>query len=144
MAGVLLLTAFLFPASGWGAVYKWVDENGVAHYTMDREEIPPRLRMRLTPSSRLVVEPAPGETTTAPEGGLGPPQPESESPEVQDPTDSDLAARIRRDREAIKEIISREAQGELSLGEDSRLREIAERLPRLQSEYRKLQREPVD
>lgn len=28
-------------------IYKWVDENGIAHYTIDRQRIPPSLRSRV-------------------------------------------------------------------------------------------------
>jgi hypothetical protein len=144
LATALLLTALLLPASSPAAVYQWVDENGVTHYTVDREDVPVRLRTRLTPDSRLIIESPAREAVTTPEQPLGPAQPLSGSPQVRDPIEADLAERIRRDREALKEIISREAQGELGLGGDARLREIAERLPRLQAEYRELQRESAD
>jgi len=140
----LLLTALLLPASSTAAVYQWVDENGVTHYTVDPEDVPVRLRTRLTPDSRLIIESPAPEPVTIPDQVLDPAQPQSGSPQVRDPIEADLAERIQRDREALKEIISREAQGELGLGEDARLREIAERLPRLQAEYRKLQRESAD
>jgi hypothetical protein len=52
-----------------------------------------------------------------------------------------LTEQIERDREAIKEMISREGQTGLELAEDPELKKISERLPRLQSEYQQTQRE---
>jgi hypothetical protein len=40
-------------------VYRWIDENGIAHYTTDPDRIPSRLR-------NAVGLPPPGEATTAP------------------------------------------------------------------------------
>jgi hypothetical protein len=135
----LLLTALLWPAVSSGAVYQWTDENGVTHYAVDRDEVPVRLRTRLTPDSRLIVEPPPPEAVQTPEQPI-----DQASTPAEDPAALELGERIQRDREALKEIISRGAQGEPGLGQDPRLREIAERLPRLQAEYRELQRESAD
>jgi hypothetical protein len=48
------------------AIYKWVDENGIAHYTADPERIPEDLRQRLGVPTPVGRQPeVPGETGAA-------------------------------------------------------------------------------
>ena len=100
----LLAAVLLLGGTGAGAqpedeeapapvIYKWVDENGIAHYTTDRERIPRELRDRFVLPERPRERPA----FEAEEVGIAPPpEPESilepaappEPPLRPDPADS--------------------------------------------------------
>jgi hypothetical protein len=54
---------------------------------------------------------------------------------------ADLEARIERDREALRQLISTPRWDTAELASDPQVREIAERLPRLQAELSALRRE---
>jgi hypothetical protein len=54
-------------------VYRWIDENGIAHYTTDPERIPSRLRSS-------VGLPRPGETPPAPRAAPSAPAPSGAAP----------------------------------------------------------------
>ena len=132
VAAALSAIALALPATALSGVYKWVDENGVAHYTVDREAIPIRLRARLHPTGgRTAVAPRPAPIEL-PEGS----DPEAfEGVAPQDlQTALKLEEKIERDREAIKDLISLQGQTGTGLANDPKLREIADRLPKLQSE----------
>jgi hypothetical protein len=62
--------------------------------------------------------------------------PESESAEIRE-----LQSRIDLDREQLRELLAAERLGDEALTDDPRLREIAERLPRLQAELEALRAE---
>jgi hypothetical protein len=81
LLGLLLLVLGSAPAATLAAepgeapaaprIYRWVDANGVAHYTTDEERIPPSLRRRFgLPTQPLERKPvdarAPGAETPAP------------------------------------------------------------------------------
>lgn len=81
LPALLLLALFSAPAATRAAeegeapapprIYRWVDANGVAHYTTDEERIPPSLRRRFgLPTQPLERKPvdarAPGAETPAP------------------------------------------------------------------------------
>jgi hypothetical protein len=91
LAGVVAGT----PASAPGEVYKWVDENGVAHYTTDRNEIPRRLRRQMAapPSDAQDAEldriPAPRGGLTHDLSAIPPPRDAPDAPaETSDPLSS--------------------------------------------------------
>lgn len=48
-------------------IYKWVDENGIAHYTTDRERIPSEIRDRVESRSEVATKNPDGSTQPAPE-----------------------------------------------------------------------------
>ncbi|MBW2280387.1 MAG: DUF4124 domain-containing protein [Deltaproteobacteria bacterium] len=130
---VALLAA---PVTALCGVYKWVDQNGVAHYTIDREAIPRHLRARLTPAEGRTAVPPKAAPLPLPEG-IDPDVLEGVPPQNVRAA-LDLEEKIERDREAIKDMISRQGQTGADLANDPKLREIAERLPRLQSESAEL------
>jgi hypothetical protein len=72
VCGALLVVASDAPAQQESTeaprprVYRWIDENGIAHYTTDPERIPSRLR-------DAVGLPRPGETPPAPRTDLAAP-----------------------------------------------------------------------
>jgi hypothetical protein len=77
-----LLAAAPAAAPVWAAdetpaprIYRWVDENGVAHYTTDEDRIPPSLRRRFgLPTQPLAPEPlAAGAPDVAPAPPAEPP-----------------------------------------------------------------------
>lgn len=80
LPALLLATLSVAPAAAQAPageeaprIYRWVDENGVAHYTTDEERIPPSLRRRFgvptRPIERAPLEagaPAPAPAPVAP------------------------------------------------------------------------------
>ena len=205
----LLLAA---PVASLAEVLQWVDENGVTHYTIQREDASQQMRRRLHEAAPAPVasegedaveapfaplqrtdfgpegdpspwredapEPAPLETlgetedpvaTPAPAptraASLRPdtPEPAYQAPEVAAPGPgtgtaprtagpddayprlaqgsariAELEADIARDRESLRRRIS-EGKGQgIDLARDPQVREIAKRLPRLQSELAEL------
>jgi len=167
-----LCLALCTPPEATAKVYKWVDENGVVHYTMDRDEIPPQLRRRLRPALPADIAPperspelseplaTPDEFRDEPavEPALEPTleatpelEPEGEPPpvtaglpaETLAPTNeiAELEAQIKGYREELKTLISSSSATGTDFAEDPRVREIAQRLPRLQAQLQALQRE---
>jgi hypothetical protein len=218
--GLLLALGTCVPAFA-GEVYRWVDENGVVHYRIERDERSGRQRVRLRPPGALAIpepdaqepsRPLPPEATSpaepevgtdpfapgpaqveqtpaplarggattetqaegtptpledeAPVGDLIPPSeppgpieprsweepPSDELPSDELPSDelpserarqiAELEAQIARDRETLKGLISETPLHGQDVSSDPRVREIAERLPRLQSELQALRAEP--
>lgn len=139
-AAALLVVASLAatPLPAEAEVYKWVDENGVTHYTVDRSAIPQHLRSPLAPSGALTaIPPEPEPVPLPPEVD---PEDFARVP-AQDVREAlSLEEEIERDREAIKEMISRQGVTGPELANDPKLREIADRLPTLQNESDKLKR----
>ena len=144
-----LLFALLSPAAGCAQsrVHKWVDENGQVHYTVERSEIPPNLRQRLRPgvvvrgaeptTQRVALEEIrPAFGLEASMGGSLPEPPVSSVDEI-----TELEVQIQRDRETLKDLISRQGLDSAEFTNDPRVREIAERLPRMQAELQALRRE---
>ncbi len=204
------LFLLLASANADAKVYKWVDEDGVERYTIEREENPPRARLRLrsdsarpvTPDDAVqtryrsesqrafgseaplegesatevealpeaettleaetrgsaatglaavpppsapppVPTPAPaGETSEQPEEQLEPDTPDDAYPELAQNTARirELEEQIRNDREELKRLISEGKDQGLDIANDPRVREIAERLPRLEAELATLRR----
>src|SRR5437879_12232382 len=67
---MLLVLAFaLVAAPAWAELYRWVDPEGVVHYTADLESIPP--------ASRAAAQPGPHPRASAPPPP--PPSPEAGS-----------------------------------------------------------------
>ena len=56
---------------------------------------------------------------------------------------AELERQIARDRTTLRELIGQQTKGRADIANDPRLREIAERLPRLQRELEALRREPA-
>ncbi len=55
-----LALAIGFPGTAASTVYKWVDENGMTHYTTDPDQVPGRLRLRRsTPGAARSVDSPP-------------------------------------------------------------------------------------
>jgi hypothetical protein len=142
LAALLLLSGAPFAEA---KVYKWVDENGVSHYTVDRQEIPPRYRRRLRPAQggpvEITLEAPPPEAR---------PQFGSEARAVEPPPPLtlreeneivELETQIAAYREELKTLVSQSGQSSSEFVSNPRVREIADQLPRLQSQLQELQRE---
>jgi hypothetical protein len=135
---IALAASFTAAGTAQGGVYKWVDENGTTHYTVDRAAIPQHIRSPLRPSGeRTAVPPKPAPVAL----------PDDVDPEdfadvpAQDVEQAlTLADKIERDREALKEMISKQGVTGTELANDPKLREIADRLPELQNESDKLKK----
>lgn len=133
-----LALGLVAPGIARAQVYQWVDADGVTHYTIERRDTQRRLR------SRLRGRPAPPALPEAQRAVIPaePLVPEPEDDPGSAPTDGgvrELQDQIARDRATLVELIS-EGSG-VDLASDPRVREIAERLPRLQAELDALQRE---
>ncbi len=133
VAGLLAL-----PLMASAKVYKWVDENGVTHYTLERQEIPPQLRQRLRSIAPGALPPpgppAPGTPGSSLPSTTALPRPDH-SQEI-----LSLEEQIEADRETLKDLISSQRDA-VDFAEDPAVREIAERLPRLQAQLEQLRRE---
>jgi len=134
-------------------VYRWVDEEGNAHYTVLRGELGARSQRDPTAASK--ARPAPPATETrhkpkppatskaAPEPtppvavNAGPAAPAPAAKQPADPV-AQLESLIARDKETLKDLISLGRPTGEDLAANPRLREIAERLPRLQAQLRAL------
>ncbi len=78
---------------------------------------------------------------TPPHAQAGPIDPALDPPSsthagISSPEHAQLKAQIAQDRETLKQMISGDARLGVDLNQDPRLREISERLPRLQAELR--------
>ena len=187
-AGLLaggLIGLLLLPFESHGTVYKWVDENGVSHYTTDPDQVPrgfrgrwrsvgetdeglvpdrddpddleaiPPARLRapgdlpthnaVDPTGASLPEPEPtaphsveAPATPAPLPSIDAPSAEPRvvvtPPRVSVDQPSDLDARIASDRALLRELLSQPRENREDWLQDPRLREIAERLPKLQAE----------
>jgi hypothetical protein len=148
-------------------IYRWVDENGIAHYTTDPDRIPASLRRRYgIPAQPLRQEkldaraPAPAEPeawAAQEKGDLPPasaPAPQPAGPDVAaGPPAGDrlsqielriaeLSASIAADEDALSAWIGDPAAGDpIEVGAKPEFREIAQRLPRRIQELEALQRE---
>ncbi len=146
------LVALAAPAGAEGeapevVIYKWVDENGIAHYTTDRERIPSSLRDRIPEQAPPrdedwarsdVTSEAPAAEAPAVDAGPDAPSPASADPALEARIAA-LEAEIARDEEQLKALISdaERARG-TDLAEDPAFRELARRLPKLQADLRTL------
>jgi hypothetical protein len=152
-------------------IYRWVDANGIAHYTTDPERIPASLRRRYgLPAEPLRSEPldarapAPAEpapSAAAPEAWAA--QEKSDAPPepmpLAAPADvaagpaadrlqqielriAELSASIAADEDALSAWIGDPTAGDpIELGAKPEFREIAQRLPKRIQELEALQRE---
>ena len=178
------------PVDARAQVYRWVDENGETHYTIERSGDGAELRHRLreaeadpiggvealrhefgpeapvqepdfTPRPDLET-PIPAEELAptvfareAPDEPLDEEPPQASPPEPLEPSErpaddaypqlaqnseriAELEGQIQRDREALRRLISEGSQQGLELANDPKVREIAERLPRLHEELAQL------
>ena len=74
----LLVVPAAAPIDARADVYKWVDENGVTYYTMERDEVRPELRRRLRSATAGPIERSPilpQREAFGPEGAIAPPEP---------------------------------------------------------------------
>lgn len=135
MAGLLAL-----PLAASAQVYKWVDENGVTHYTLERQEIPPQLRQRLRPIAPGALPP-PGPPDPTTRLSSVPSTQQASAPRIDHSAEIlSLEEQIAADRETLKDLISQQRDtGEFA--QDPKVQEIAERLPRLQAQLAELRRE---
>ena len=147
-------------------IYKWVDANGIAHYTTDPDRIPAEVRgladeLREREDARAAdaparatqspaadawavrdaapapVDAAPPEAADAPASGARREDP-ADAPEL-DGRIAVLEEEIARDEERIKAWVSDPAVDPVTLADDPEFRELAARLPRLQADLRSLQ-----
>ena len=196
----LVALAFaLAPATADAALYRWVDELGVTHYTTDLDAIPSSAR---DDAQEIVASPTPAAATralpvptpppevapeaapevapesppasaaaTAPVEPAPPATPETPvAPATEQPAATpsvppvfpgpattpalpagdpraaevaELEAQIAADRERLRQMISTKRWDSAELAADPSIREIAERLPRLQAELAALRAETV-
>ena len=188
-------------ARGDAALYRWVNELGVTHYTTDLESIPSSAR---EDALEIVATPPPEASTRAlpvpPAAAVAPAPPSTPAPEVAPPSTpqpeaapapvpapetppveagprpqaapsesngtppvfpgppaaaeipagdpraaevAELEARIAADREQLRRMISTKRWDSAELASSPEIREIAERLPRLQAELAALRAETV-
>ncbi len=158
LAGLLSCWTTPEPQTG---LFEWVDEAGVVHYTTDRESVPDRYRstMRLlspdrgtretalagAPARRARPEIPPFVESATPRAGRsGPPPGVRSAPTAtrrarevsaqRARAITDLETAIQQDREALKDFISQQSSDGTELATDPQLRELAERLAKLESD----------
>ncbi len=145
-------------------IYKWVDANGIAHYTTDPERIPAEVRglaqeRREGEDARAAGVPAAATESPAADAWAGhdarpvdaaPPDtagaPGADVPREHAAADvreiegriAALQEEIARDEERIKAWVSDPAVDPVTLADDPEFRELAARLPQLQAELRSL------
>ena len=142
-------------------IYKWVDANGIAHYTTDPDRIPAELRGLVREGRGDAAPPSPGApesaadawaardappapVETAPPEAAGAPGPDARRVHAAVDTrelDGRIAAleeEIARDEERITTWVSDPAVDPMTLADDPEFRELAARLPRLQADLRSL------
>jgi len=95
-------------------------EDGSVRYTIKR--------------SRSSAEAPAGQDSASPTEG--------EAPEAEPGPGGEIRGQLEQDREFLRRLISRDPRKGLERSQDPRLREIAERLPRLQAELEALENEP--
>ncbi len=158
----LLCVPYAASSDAGAQVYRWIDEDGNTHYTVLRGELGKRrapAKPARLPQATDVPEPlapsaaVPDLTRVPPDVKLGPPALQEPAVPVRTPfpepapvttlagnTDqiSELETLIARDQEAIKDLISHGGPIGEDLLTDPELRQIAKRLPRLQSQLRAL------
>lgn len=151
-------------------IYKWVDENGIAHYTTDPDRIPAGLRSSVgrarplnereprapsyTASDAWVVQDArrssdpyairlPGQGEQGFYGEGGPPGPDGAAAPAVDPELEERIAAVRAEIERDQEVLKSMLAGPSAreLTELPEFREIAHRLPQLQANLRALERQ---
>ncbi len=166
LAALLLASGFWLAAPFARAeVYMWVDEHGVTHYTLDKDQVPAHLRGQIRdaapvaaptpPTSPGVREPepapAPAATAIQPPVETAAPIPPDEPlplPPVDagiEPGDSPEIASVKQqiaaDRERIKQLLAEPGAAGEQLASNAELRETGERLARKQAELEGLRRE---
>jgi hypothetical protein len=141
-------------------IYKWVDANGIAHYTTDPERIPAEVRglarerrdeasgagaPQAAPQSAAdawaVRDAGPAPVDAAPAGDAGDGGEARRAPADPRALEGRIAAleaEIARDEERIKAWVSDPAVDPVTLADDPEFRELAARLPRLQADLRSL------
>lgn len=149
-----LVAAGAFAASP--TIYKWVDENGIAHYTSDPDRIPSNLRDRVRALRQAEPPEAPASDVRAPETDSylwavqdANPVSGEEVGDARVPNAAeaarlaDLDARIAalqsevdQDEETLKDLISTAPAeaGVEALADDPGFREIARRFPKKQAD----------
>jgi hypothetical protein len=152
-AGLVAGAAAAADDDGGLTIYQWTDSRGIYRYTPELDRIPSNARDTVVtiqtgegppsnapiyfdpdPRSKVVEVPEPLPASATP----GPPIVTDDSYEYDDRI-RELQARIAADEEALKGMISGpEAPGPVEVPPE--LREIAERLPRLQAELASLLR----
>ncbi len=154
-------------AATTSSIYKWIDENGITHYTTDPQRIPDELRDELEALNRGEGTQPAGRTTPsdlwavqdsdlyrnpyeirAPADfreGAGdttelPPVSAGREPSTElDERIAALEAEIARDQEQLKALLSEPAKTEApELPQRAEFREIARRLPKLQADLQAL------
>ena len=176
--GPAALLALVFGVFGWFAapaaaedtaapphtLYKWVDTNGIAHYTTDPERIPAEVRGlarerseragdaaaagasdaggadALAADAWAVRDAAPPPVDAAPREGVDTPAGDALRADAAE-LDARIAAleeEIAHDEERIKAWVSDPALDPVTLADDPQFRELAARLPRLQADLRSL------
>jgi hypothetical protein len=110
-------------------VLRTTNEDGSVRYTIRRNRIPDDARTPAEGGTPDGAEPAPSGGDVAPDDGARAP-----GDQIRDQLESD--------REFLRKLISRNAPEGFERTQDPKLREIAERLPRLQAELEALENEP--
>jgi hypothetical protein len=151
---LLLLAILLTPAAFADdttearRIYRWVDQNGVAHYTTDLERVPEELR-----SAPLSRDPLAAQAPASTEAWIGQDRIETLPPPSSDPSAAATAnpdrvavldARIAEIEQAItadEELLKGELTDAAAAPSNDTLKQVAERMPARIAELRKLQAE---
>jgi hypothetical protein len=128
-------------------IYRWVDENGIAHYTTDLENIPDELRDQPLRREEVSAQaPASREAWVTSERIPEPPEPAATGtppPSASDPLAA-LNARIAELEQAIaadETLLKGDLTGSTAATSNETLAAVAERLPERVAELKKLQAE---
>ncbi|HEU4428946.1 MAG TPA: DUF4124 domain-containing protein [Myxococcota bacterium] len=126
-------------------IYRWIDENGVAHYTTDLERVPEELRDQPLRSETVTPNaPASTDAWLRQERIAEPPAPSGAAPAPGADRTSVLNARIAELRAAIEadeEMLKSELVDTSAAASNDTLKQVAERMPDRITELQKLEAE---
>ncbi len=126
-------------------IYRWIDENGLAHYTTDLERVPEELRDQ--PLRREAVSPQAPATIDGwvqRERIPDPPAPDASGPSAGGDALSALNARIAELEQAIaadEDLLKGDLTNAEAPTSNEALKEVSERMPARLAELKKLQAE---
>jgi hypothetical protein len=127
-------------------IYRWIDENGVAHYTTSLERVPEELRGQpLRREEATAAAPVSVDSWVQRERVPEPPQPDASAPAAgaSDPLTA-LNARIAALEQAIaadEALLKGDLRDANAPASNDALKEVAERMPDRIAELKKLQAE---
>lgn len=147
LALLLASAAALAEESASPRIYRWIDENGIAHYTTDLERIPEELRDQPLRREEISAQaPATVDAWVQRERIPDPPKLEASGPSPSDAGDrlAALNARIAELEQAIaadETLLKGDLTDATAAASNQALKEVAERMPARLAELKKLQAE---